>query len=231
MASTSQEVVLTATWEHVAVPFSKYHKATPYWLDIAGCDESDRPAANNSRFTYTSPPFRSDFDGQILYLGNHLHDGAVLQEVTQNSDIICSSHPQYAAAGGEDVHVHATPHLSHIPFCSDVGRVAPGDEFSVTATYDTVQHAPMANADGSLEPIMGIALAYVVVDAAPRRDDNHGVGGLPYISAALAIFLLLVVGVGYVLYVVKQRGHWPKWLPKRQAYGRLQEEEFGLADE
>jgi hypothetical protein len=43
----------------------------------------------------------------------------------------------------------------------DVGRVQAGDTWSVTAHYNTKMHEPMVNADGSLEPIMGIALVYV----------------------------------------------------------------------
>jgi hypothetical protein len=52
-------------------------------------------------------------------------------------------------------------HISHMTACEDVGRVHEGDTWSVTAYYDTKMHAPMVNADGTLEPIMGIALVYV----------------------------------------------------------------------
>jgi hypothetical protein len=62
-------------------------------------------------------------------------------------------------------------HISRMSACEeDVGRVQAGDTWSVTAHYNTKMHGPMVNADGSLEPIMGIALVYVA-------DELSEVGG------------------------------------------------------
>lgn len=182
MHYSSQDVVLTATWEYVEAPYSGFKLGIPFWLDIAGCDHSDRPAAGDSRFTYTSPSFRIDFNGQIAYLGNHMHDGAVLQEVVKNGQIICSAKPEYSGEG-ED----GKSHLSRIPFCTNVGYVAPGDEFSVTASYDTSKHAPMVNEDGSLEPIMGIALVYIVEGDVPTRENGNGGFGVLIAFAIIAM--------------------------------------------
>lgn len=220
MHYSSQDVVLTGTWEYIEAPYSDYELGTPYWLDIAGCSgSSDRPAANDSRFTYSGPSFQSDFYGQIVWLGNHMHDGAVLQEVVKNGEIICSANPQYSAGEG------GTSHLSHIPWCIDVGYVVPGDEFSVTVSYDTFKHAPMVNEDGNLEHIMGIALAYVIKGAAPTSRS----GGLGY-AIALTI-LVLVAAAGYALYVGKQHKGWPKWFSRQQKYRSLGRGEGESAEE
>ena len=221
MHYSSQDVVLTATWEYIEAPYPDYELGTPYWLDIAGCDHSDRPAANESRFTYSSPSFRTDFHGQIAYLGNHMHDGAVLQEVTKNGEIVCSANPRYSTGEGVD----GKSHLSNIPFCSNAGYIAPGDELSITASYDTFKHAPMVNEDGSLEPIMGIALAYVIEGADPTK--NSGSGGFGFVIAlAIVVTVVLVTAAGYKLH--KER---PKWFPMQQKYRNLQREEIEFADE
>ena len=225
MHYSSQDVVLTATWKYIEAPYSDYEFGTLYWLDIASCDHSDRPAANNSLFTYSSPSVQSDFHGRIVYVGNHLHDGAVRQEVMKNGEIICSANPRYSADEG----ANGNAHISHIPSCFDVGHVAPGDEFALTASYDTVKYAPMVNEDGSLEPIMGISLAYIVKGAAPTgRSGNGGYG--PAIAVAILATLVLVAGAGYVLYVRKQHKEWPKWFLRRQKYRSLGREEGEFAD-
>ncbi len=54
-----------------------------------------------------------------------------------------------------------TVHISSISTCNNLGTVGVGDVFSVTAYYNATEHPLMTNTDGSLAPIMGIALVYV----------------------------------------------------------------------
>jgi hypothetical protein len=223
MHYSSQDVVLTATWEYVEAPYYEDYKlGTPYWLDIAGCDHSDRPAANNSHFTYSSPSYRADFRGDIAYLGSHMHDGAVLQEITKNRAIVCSANPQYTPGGS----VNGRPHILHIPFCLDAGSIAFGDELSVTASYDTIKHAPMVNEDGSLEPIMGIALAYILQESTPMRGlgNQTGFGWIMRTAIASAV-VLLVAGSAYAFYVAKHQKRWLEWFPRQRKYQSLRSEE------
>jgi hypothetical protein len=42
-----------------------------------------------------------------------------------------------------------------------MGTIGIGDTLSVTAYYNSIEYALMTNTDGSLAPIMGIAIAYV----------------------------------------------------------------------
>jgi hypothetical protein len=54
-----------------------------------------------------------------------------------------------------------TVHISSISSCSNVGIVGIGDTLSITAYYNSTKYSLMTNTDGSLAPIMGIAIAYV----------------------------------------------------------------------
>jgi hypothetical protein len=51
-------------------------------------------------------------------------------------------------------------HISSLSECS-TGQVNLGDNLSVTAFYNTTEYTPMTDTDGSLAPIMGIALLYL----------------------------------------------------------------------
>jgi hypothetical protein len=226
MHYSSQGVTLTAHWKFIEEPYSDYELGTPYWFDVASCGRSDVAATNNAIFAYSSPPVRLDFHGRMAYLSNHVHDGAVLHEVMKNGEIICSVQPQYSADDGVD----GIAHLSHVPPCSNTGSIAPGDEVSLKASYNTVKYAPMINEDGSLEPVMGVTLVYIVKGTAPVGSGASGGFGL-VISLAIIATAALVGGAGYVFYAAKQHKEWPKWFSRRQKYQSVGAEEGGFSDD
>lgn len=226
MHYSSQDVVLTAHWNFIEEPYSDYELGTPYWFDVASCGRSDVSATNNAIFTYISPPVRLGFHGRMAYLSNHVHDGAALHEVMRNGEIICSVNPQYSADDGAD----GIAHLSHVPPCTDAGFIAPGDEVSVQASYDTVKYAPMINEDGTLEPVMGVTLAYIVKGPAPVGSDTSGGFGL-VASLVIIAAVALLAGAGYVFYAAKQHKAWPKWFSRRQKYQSLGTEEGAFLDD
>lgn len=170
MIYEEQIVILSVVWEYVLAPYTDYAIATPYWLNIGGFGSSDRPAANNSRFTYSSPTLVPDFYGRIVFIGSHLHDGGTLVEVFKNGEVLCGVKPEYSQSKGESA--DGALHIITMPVCFDGGRVEPGDEFNLTAHFNTFENAPMVNNDGSLEPIMGVAVAYVVKEDGPPPAQN-----------------------------------------------------------
>jgi hypothetical protein len=54
-----------------------------------------------------------------------------------------------------------TIHISSISTCSNMGTIGIGDTLSITAYYNSSEHALMTNTNGTLAPIMGIAIVYV----------------------------------------------------------------------
>ncbi|KAK4497346.1 hypothetical protein PRZ48_011797 [Zasmidium cellare] len=209
MGTEEVEVEVSVTWG-VVEGAEEMGRVMPYWLDIGGCGSSERPAANASIFSYTSPAVTSEeISGKIVFIGAHLHDGGEKLSVLRNGEAICTSTPEYR-----------NDHISSMPPCVDAGVVSKGDEWRIRADYDTYTYAPMLNADGSLEPIMGIALAYVLQsDDTPATHKSGGNGWV--ISFFILIALAVMGGVGYVLWNRRRVAVWPRWAGGRARYGAL----------
>ncbi|EME41507.1 hypothetical protein DOTSEDRAFT_36893 [Dothistroma septosporum NZE10] len=216
--SSSQRIILTATWSYVLSSsplYTQYAPAMPFWLSVSGCVAADMPAAADSEFTYSSPAFilsptSDNATGvrHLAWLGNHVHDGAKLQNVTRNGAVICSSEAEYGAESGVD----GIAHFEQMPFCTDLGPVESEDEFVVTVEYDTKKWKPMVNEDGTLEGVMGIVLAWVVdsgvVDGGIEVE-NRDMGGF---GVAIGVVMVVTVAllVGWFM-LVANRGRKNVW--------------------
>jgi hypothetical protein len=80
-----------------------------------------------------------------------------------------------------------TVHISSISSCSNVGTIGIGDTFSITAFYDSTKYSLMTNTDGSLAPIMGIAIVYVAdinLTSTAVNSSSNGVTGTSAPSAS-----------------------------------------------
>ncbi|KAK5148357.1 hypothetical protein LTR32_000323 [Rachicladosporium monterosium] len=143
-------------------------------------------------YDYMSPVVTANSHGEIALIAGHLHDGGTHLDVFRNEEVICSTRATYASSDDTD-------HIARIDSCTDVVATAPGDQWYIRAYYDTIAHPPMAANDGLLEPVMGIALAYVVAS-----DPVNG----SWISRGILITIVVaaVLATGLVgLYVVRQK--------------------------
>ncbi|TKA83842.1 hypothetical protein B0A55_00111 [Friedmanniomyces simplex] len=193
MLNTSQEVVFSMIWEYLPSPRPYFKHAIPYWLDVGGCGDSDVPAKSVSQFAYTSPVLNASFHGTIALIAGHLHDGGTHLDVFRNERSVCTTVATYTSANVTD------DHIARIDSCTNAGVTAPGDQWFIKAYYDTVAHPPMAANDGSLEPVMGIALAYLVASEPLTRS---------WLSRGTLIVVIVtaVMATGLAaLYVVRQK--------------------------
>lgn len=166
----NQTAIVTITYEYLPGLPSSFYKVTPIWLDITGCGDSEMPAKNNTAFQYTSPIWTANATGRVTAGVGHLHDGGVNLVITQNNNTMCDSIAAYGQNPGYiDPSGMSMPgmtmgnmgvHISSLSECS-TGQVNLGDNMTVTAFYNTTEYMPMTNTDGSLAPIMGIALLYL----------------------------------------------------------------------
>ncbi|KAH8797547.1 hypothetical protein F5882DRAFT_475323 [Hyaloscypha sp. PMI_1271] len=169
-AMVNQTAIVTITYEYLPSLPSNFHKVTPIWMDITGCGGSEAPAKNDTAFQYTSPVWTANATGRVTSAIGHLHDGGVHLDITKNNSTMCDC----AAAYGQDpgyvdpsgMSMPGMPmmnmgmHISSLSECS-TGQINLGDKLTVTAFYNTTEYMPMTNTDGSLAPIMGIALLYL----------------------------------------------------------------------
>jgi hypothetical protein len=169
-AMVNQTAIVTITYEYLPGLPSNFHKVTPIWMDITGCGGSEAPTKNDTAFQYTSPVWTANATGRVTSAIGHLHDGGVHLNITKNNSTMCDC----AAAYGQDpgyvdpsgMSMPGMPmmnmgmHISSLSECS-TGQINLGDNLTVTAFYNTTEYTPMTNTDGSLAPIMGIALLYL----------------------------------------------------------------------
>jgi hypothetical protein len=162
MRHEAQEVVLGVEFEFVEgvqkLQRRGWQKVRNYWLDVGGCRGSGVPAREDREWEMESPGIKvgRGEGGRVVFVAGHLHDGGVRAEVRRGEEVVCESLAGYKKEGEDE-------HINTLSTCVNVGKTKEGDEWSVKSYYDTNLHAPMRNMDGSLEPVMGIALVYVAV--------------------------------------------------------------------
>ena len=156
------DIVFKITYEYIEGQHAKdFSAVTPYWFDVGGCGPSDVPAYRDAMFNYSSPTLKGAPQGTTIFVGGHLHDGGTHVDLVKNDKAICSvnaAYENYQHLGDKG----STAHISSIQTCEMVDTTTPEDEWSIKAYYDTSIHEPMALMDGSLEPVMGIMLVYVM---------------------------------------------------------------------
>ena len=172
-----RDAVVTVTYEYIPTSPQSFTQVTPIWLDInSNCSsDSEEPAFNNTAFNYTMlPRWKADFNGQVTCIVGHLHDGGVHLDVLKNGNTVCDcvtaygQTPGYVESGSMmnmnmsmNMGMMDTVHISSLTTCLNDGSSNIGDEWGVQAFYNTSEYAPMLDTDGSLAPIMGIALVYI----------------------------------------------------------------------
>ncbi|KIW22577.1 uncharacterized protein PV07_10861 [Cladophialophora immunda] len=155
------DIVFTITYEYIkGCHAQEFISLTPYWMDVGGCRSSDVPAYRDSVFNYSSPTLKVSAQGVIAFVGGHLHDGGTHIDFINNGRVACSVNALYDQYQYLD-DGKVTEHVSGIESCKLWEDIAPEDEWSIVAYYDTNLHEPMRMMDGSLEPVMGIMLVYV----------------------------------------------------------------------
>lgn len=180
-----QEAILSVTFEWVPGHPSDFYDVTPVWLDIGGCGgDSDEPVTSDTVFRYNAPTYKADFEGAIISMGGHLHDGGTHIDIYKNYQTICQPHAYYGQTAGYwdqagmamtmndtmtdmqmDMGDMRMPHISTMGYCqSPIGSIMPDDVIGLNAYYNLTEYSPMLNSDGSDAEIMGISLIYVAAN-------------------------------------------------------------------
>ena len=217
MSDEPASAVVTITYEYIPSPKSSFSRVKPLWLDIGGCETSELPAFANKSFQHSSKDWTAQTEGHVTFIASHLHDGGTHLETKSNHNIVCNS---VAAYGQTPAYVDTMPmnmtmnngmqmemnmsveHISSLTPCTNQGTMKAGDKWSVTAYYDTDKYAPMTDMDGSLEPIMGIAIVYFAEGKAVNMVNNSAVGAESNAGSALSIHasaVALVIGLVVLL--------------------------------
>lgn len=122
---------------------------TPVWLDIDNCGDSEYtiPAG----FSDTHRDFRAPWNGKIVSMGGHLHDGGVFTETTNETtgESICKSTAGYGTKPAYQEHIESMT----ICVADPIGTFLNNDLIRLHSVYDS----PTTQND-----VMGIMLGYAV---------------------------------------------------------------------
>lgn len=159
-----QSAYVSITYEYIPGHPSEFQSAIPLWLDIGGCEGSDVPVPDDkTAFAFTSPSWKASVGGRVTGILSHIHDGGVKIETLRDGKVVCEARPGYGESPGfvEEGEM-GMAHISSIKSCYGPERIGVGEEWTVRAEYDLERHMPMGDGMGGLEPVMGIAMVYVV---------------------------------------------------------------------
>ncbi|KAE9376218.1 hypothetical protein N431DRAFT_404411 [Stipitochalara longipes BDJ] len=161
-----QTVALTITYEYIPYLPEEFSTTTPVWLDIGGCHPEIPVPTGQLSFELGGPAWNSSLNGQIVNVVSHLHDGGVKLRLQKDGKDVCVSEAEYGITSNSKGHKHdmEMSHITRMSECSDVGRISAGEDWTVKAQYDLDKHKPMLDEHGEPEPVMGIAVVYVVED-------------------------------------------------------------------
>jgi len=146
------------------------------WFDVNQCGTSEvRAPQQSGQFTIKSKPWSANFEGEIVGLGAHLHDGGVKVEITGGGKLQCLSKAGYAEskefiqtmAMGKDKTI--AKHISSMTTCYDdevlpIPKLTKGTSWMVTGYYDYNAHAGQKDDKGKQSEIMAISLMFVAVN-------------------------------------------------------------------
>jgi hypothetical protein len=180
MNTDDRIIYFTVEYDYVNGPMDKqkWMDLKPVWLDIDLCGLSEIKSPKNSgSFTIESKPWIPNFEGKIVGLGGHLHDGGVNLEILSSpTSTVCNSiakygeTPQYIyhAANNTMLDSHLSEsHISSMSTCFNqmmpVRNLQKSQRWILKGHYNYDQHAGNTEKDGEQQDVMGLALMYVAV--------------------------------------------------------------------
>lgn len=142
---------------------------------------SEVPATSqDGKYTLTAKPWTPNFEGDVIGMGSHLHDGGVNIKITvNNSTNVCDSTAKYGESsqyifkgaksnmpGGEKV---AEKHISSMSTCYygavGVKKLDKSQSWGMTGDYDYKKFEGNLEGDGDQAGVMAIAIMFVKVPA------------------------------------------------------------------
>jgi len=166
-------VYMTLTYDFVPGNGTGFRDVKPVWFDVAQCLTSEVwPPKQNGQFTLTAPTWTANFDGEIIGMAGHVHDGGQLVTLEVDGQPICRSQasyggdPQFVAGKALSHHGSATEHVSKMSICVNeslgIKRVSKGQRWILKADYDYDKSKGMLHDNGRQENIMGIAIMFAM---------------------------------------------------------------------
>jgi hypothetical protein len=163
-------VLPTITFEYIPGRPKGLKHIQDVWIDLDYCSPTGTEPLNDSFFTINSTKWTSPYDGTIVNVDGHLHDGGTHLRVYQNGALLCDAAASYGETPGfversNGIQGEAgMKHISHMNSCEAMGPIKKGDVFHVQAEYDFKTHMGERNNRGKLGEVMGLTVFFVALD-------------------------------------------------------------------
>jgi hypothetical protein len=177
--SQRKSVYLTITFEYINGKPKGFDDIRPVWFDVDQCGVSDVRAKSSNSYVLNARTWHANFNGKVVGMAGHLHDGGINLVVSRNGAQVCDSKATYGGSpeyispsmkmggtlgiGGND-----NKHISHMTSCyttdkHSLGKVAPGQSWNLKAWYDYHKAPGMPTDSGKPSDVMAISIMYVAV--------------------------------------------------------------------
>jgi hypothetical protein len=98
MNPSSKQVWMTMYYDYVEGAGSEWADVKPVWFDVAQCGTSEVGGGSaGSSFQISSLPWSANFEGEILSVGGHIHDGGTKMDILVDKKVACTSLPYYGS--------------------------------------------------------------------------------------------------------------------------------------
>ncbi|KAF2405054.1 hypothetical protein EJ06DRAFT_552503 [Trichodelitschia bisporula] len=176
MNMEDKTVYLTMTYDIIEGPLPpNWRELKTVWFDANQCGTSEVAAVKQTgSYTITARPWKANFEGEIIGVGGHLHDGGVDLQILSGEQQQCNSvaqygeRPEYLFRGKMGAMAnYADKHISSMSACYNealtVRQLVPGQVWTIKARYDYDKFPGNRDHAGKQESVMAIALMYVAV--------------------------------------------------------------------
>lgn len=96
MNQQPKTVWLTVYFDYIDGHPANMEEVKPVWLDAAQCMTSEVSGRTpGAKFDFSSSPWTANFEGEVMGMGGHLHDGGVRMDIIVDGKVVCQSMPTY----------------------------------------------------------------------------------------------------------------------------------------
>ncbi|KAF2665746.1 hypothetical protein BT63DRAFT_417281 [Microthyrium microscopicum] len=96
MNNEAKPAYLTIYYDFVDDHPATFDEVKPVWLDAFQCMTSELSGRTaNAKFDFAASPWITNFEGEVLGAGGHLHDGGTHLDLEVDKQLVCTSTPTY----------------------------------------------------------------------------------------------------------------------------------------
>jgi len=98
MNPQGKQVYMTMYYDYVDGHPEGWEEIKPVWFDVAQCGTSEVGGRSaGSAFAISASPWTANFDGEVMGVGGHIHDGGTHLEVISGGQVACTSTAYYGS--------------------------------------------------------------------------------------------------------------------------------------